>query len=741
MRINFQEKDDSYLLLIVEESASRIGFYDPVRGRCIASIETGFLPHEIEVSGDGKTAYVSNFGLQDYDETIGVAGCSVSILDLELMCERGRLYTVDETGEIYKGPHGLKLRPESSELFVNVEQGDRILVFELATQKLKRQVAGIGPLRDPNCETTFKDPKGTHNFVFSLDGSALFLFAGPKGVFKMNPDTGEMTAHYPSRTPIHGLSFLPGGQSLIASGVNELILLDPVDLSVQKVFGSLNVQQILYSVATLDGERIIAPACWDSQVLVIDACDGRVLERIVTGIDPVHVQISPGGESAWITNARSCYVSRIDLQTYRQTRIETAEGPNGIGACPRYAKTPRKQLCFGCVLPFSGALSQSGRELAAGYQYWAEKVNSAGGLAVGDEVYEISLALRDNGSDTRRTAALTAELLKDAGAGFMFGGYPTPSDEAAGRLVNELRVPMVTSACAGGSIYTSSNHYVFGILSPASGYLRGTIDVVRRLSPPPETFCMLSSDDPAAMEDASINTAYAKSQGMEIVFASSELPEGISVTAKGVVLYCEGMTEFIPILRLLAGLKPAMFFSTGHAPATLAIVQQAASIDFAPAGFSFAVGVGTPAVVHALGPLAANLFGPAQWIPQLTTFGFDRFGTAGQFASGYYQRYNMAASYLSAGAVACGLTFEDAIQRAGTIEREAVREALADTHLSTFYGAIEFNSSGINEKKPLITVQLQQSPDGLNAAVLAPDFIAGSAKAIWPFPGWPKQDK
>jgi ABC-type branched-subunit amino acid transport system substrate-binding protein len=728
-----------YLLAVVEESASRLSFYDSRTGTRISTVELGFLPHEIEISPDRKTAYVSNFGLQDYDETLGVAGYSVSIIDLELMCEKGRLYTFNQAGEVYRAPHAVKLRPRTDELFVNVEQGNRILVFDLETKTIKRKLAGFSssvfePGGGP--EKSYEDPAGTHNFVFSADGTALFLFAGALGVYNMDPDTGVMVAHYASATPIHGLAFMPGETSLIASGANEIVLLDPKDLSVQKKFGSLGVLQLLYSVATPDGKRIVAPACWDSLVLVIEAETGEVLARIATGVDPVHVVVADGGEAAWVTNARSRYVTRIDLATYEQARIATGEGPNGIALCPRYAKKERKSLVFGCVLPLSGALGQSGRELLAGYQYWTERVNGAGGLPVGGEVYEVSLAIRDNASDPMQTVALTTEVL-DGGAAVMFGGYPTPSDQAAGPLVNKLGVPLVTSACAGDAIYTAENRFVFGILSPASGYLKGTIDIVKGMSPAQATFCMLSSDDPAASEDASINAAYAVSRGMQIVSPSGALPVGVSLAADGVILYHEGMTDFTAILTLIAALKPQVFLETGHAPATLAIIQQASAIGFAPEGLSFAVGPATPSVVQAAGPLAANLFGPAQWIPEVNTLGFDRFCTGSLFASDYYARYNMDASYLSAGAVACGLAYEDAIHRAGTLERGAVRDALAGSQLYTFYWLIEFNARGINENKPLLTIQLQEGPGGMTNVVLAPPSN-GTEKAVWPFPGWGK---
>jgi ABC-type branched-subunit amino acid transport system substrate-binding protein len=731
-----RKKSDAYLLVVVEESASRVGFYDPATGDRTASIEVGFWPHEIEVSPDGRTAYVSNFGLQDYDETMGVAGYSVSILDLELMCERGRLYTFTEGGPVYRAPHAVKLRPGTDELFVNVEQGGRILVFDLPTRSLKRRFEAVPAEKSESPAGSFPDPAGTHNFVFSADGSSLYLFAGALGVYRMDPDTGALTLHYASDTAIHGLAWMPGNASLIASGVGEIVLLDPRDLSVQKTFGNLGVQQLLYSVPTSDGKRIVAPAVWDSQTIVVDAESGAVLARIVTGIDPVHVVISASGDAAWVSNARSKYCSRIDLATYALGRMETGEGPNGIAICPPHRKRARKPLVFGCVLPLSGALGQSGRELLAGYQYWAERVNGSGGLAVGGDVYEVSLALRDNASDPTQTVVLTKDVL-DAGAAFMMGGYPTPSDQAAGVLVNKLGVPLVTSACAGDTIYTPTNRFVFGILSPASGYLKGTVDVVMGLTPAPATFCMLASDDAAASEDAQVNAAYAISRGMKILAPTGTLPAGVTVDAQGIIIYHEGMTDFTPILQLIAGLKPEMFLETGHAPATLAIVQQAAAINFVPDGLSFAVGPATPSVVEAAGPLAANLFGPAQWIPELPTLGYDRFGTASLFASDYYSRYNMEASYLSAGAAACGLTYEDAIQRAGSVDREAVRDALAVTKLYTFYWLIEFNAQGVNATKPLFTLQLQADAVGFTNVILEPPGN-GNTLPIWPFPGWGK---
>jgi len=118
---------DAYSILAVEEMWGRVTILaadDPQRR---VSIPVGFKPHEIVVSPDGKTAYVSNFGLNDAEIRDGIPGETVSVIDIEhaRVCEELRL----PSG--LKAPHGLGVRPQhAQELFVNAEQGDRMIVFD-----------------------------------------------------------------------------------------------------------------------------------------------------------------------------------------------------------------------------------------------------------------------------------------------------------------------------------------------------------------------------------------------------------------------------------------------------------------------------------------------------------------------------------------------------------------------------------------------------------------------------------
>jgi branched-chain amino acid transport system substrate-binding protein len=49
----------------------------------------------------------------------------------------------------------------------------------------------------------------------------------------------------------------------------------------------------------------------------------------------------------------------------------------------------------------------------------------------------------------------------------------------------------------------------------------------------------------------------------------------------------------------------------------------------------------------------------------------------------------------------------DAIERAGSTDKNKVRDALAATNVATFYGPIKFSANGMNEVRDLPVIQVQ----------------------------------
>ncbi|CAM2769359.1 DUF5074 domain-containing protein [Legionella worsleiensis] len=390
------------LLAVVEENSDHVSFYNVKNGKQSGSLKVGFLPHEIAITKDGKTAYVSNFGIRDYDSGSGTPGASISVIDIPNRLEKYRLYTFDpaenhEYSEIDSAPHGVKLRPPlEKQLYVNVEKGNKILVFDVDNKSIIKKI-NVSP--------------NTHNLFFSQDGKTLWLMAGKDGVIRIDPDSGQVTGTFNLPTPVRGLKYTSDNRSLMVSAVNQIVFIDPETLTVQKQFTNLGVGPILYSDITLDQKYILAPAAFDHQVVVLDVDSGKVIKRLVTGLNPINVLVSPDEPFAYVSNATDKHLTKIDLNTFEITAIRSHEGPNGLGFVPRLAHQPHKKLPLGVLLPLTGAEGSKGRDMMRGYEYWKLKVTQAGGLLIADQAYDIDIIYLDTESRLENIEPLTLELL------------------------------------------------------------------------------------------------------------------------------------------------------------------------------------------------------------------------------------------------------------------------------------------------------------------------------------------
>ncbi|PHN04705.1 YncE family protein [Flavilitoribacter nigricans] len=305
-------------LIVVEQGAGTVSILDPQTGQKKKEIAVGYNPHEIALSADNRTAYVSNFGIEDYDRTIGTPGLNISVIDIPTG-QVTATFPTNRRPELTdnQAPHGIRLRPgRPQELYVNVEVGDSMLVYDTGSGQIRR---------------TFPLPPGAHNFIFSPSGDTIFLFSGEEGIFSFRPETGEQLAHFETGSASRGLTYTLDGKYLIVSCGDEIYLLDPTDLSVHRHYPELGVRQIIYSTPAPDGKHILAPCPYDGVVLLIDMESGQIVRRMETGKAPIYVQVAPGNEKAYIANAMDTHLSVLDLAAFTLDTIGGVNRPNGFG--------------------------------------------------------------------------------------------------------------------------------------------------------------------------------------------------------------------------------------------------------------------------------------------------------------------------------------------------------------------------------------------------------------------------
>jgi hypothetical protein len=304
---------NSFCIVAAEEQGTGVVILKP-DGKLVARVEVGRWPHEVEVSSDGTTAFVSQFGITDYDSRIGTPGDHVSRIDLATARETGRFMLPDGL----RAPHGIKLRPGSAELFVNAEAGgDTMLVHDSVSGRLLR---------------SFPLTSGSHNFVFSPDGRFVFVFAGIEGVQKYDAFTGRQLATRKLATPVRGLR-LAGAEVIAAAGKGEVTLLDTGTLALKARLPSPIAGQLVYLEALPDG-AIIAPSIADNGVGWFAPGGGSRFIR--TGKGALGVRLAPNGR-LYVANVDDDHLTVLSSSGHVLGQIgHGIQGPNGLafGVCP-----------------------------------------------------------------------------------------------------------------------------------------------------------------------------------------------------------------------------------------------------------------------------------------------------------------------------------------------------------------------------------------------------------------------
>jgi len=314
---------------VVQEGPGKVVVFPARDPSHQTAIPVGDRPHEIELSPDGRTAYVSNFGLLEANHKVGMPGTTISVVDLQRLTERSR-FTLPAG---FTAPHGLKLRPPKyRELFTNAEEGTTgMVVFDANSGAVLR---------------TFPLPPGVHNFMFNSDGSALFAFTMTGKVCRIDPESGKVIVSIDVSSP-RGLAWTSDGSYLVVSGKDELVIVEPDQLTVVRRISKLGTRQIFYTAATADGRWLLAPAVLDGVVLAIDASTGTVAHRIETG-SPLMLALDPDGKHAWISNVRvpaglfgpetqaqEGGAVLLDLTTFKATPIPGIPDTNGLAITSR----------------------------------------------------------------------------------------------------------------------------------------------------------------------------------------------------------------------------------------------------------------------------------------------------------------------------------------------------------------------------------------------------------------------
>jgi branched-chain amino acid transport system substrate-binding protein len=355
-------------------------------------------------------------------------------------------------------------------------------------------------------------------------------------------------------------------------------------------------------------------------------------------------------------------------------------------------------ITLGSAISITGKYSQEGKNAHDGYDFAVKKINDGGGVKVGGKTYKLVVKYYDDESTPARTAQLLERLINQDGTKFVLGPYGSGPTKAAAPVTEKYKIPMVEAEGASRALFSQGYKYLFAALSTSEQYLSPVIDLAAELAqkngkkPSSLKVAMSFENDPFSLDVRSGVVDRIKHYGMKIV-VDDKMPRDLS--------------DISATLTKIKALKPDIILVSGHTKGATTATRQMKEMDVS-APIVAMTHCESADITGKFGAAAEGILCPTQWAETLK-YKDPLFGTAMDYNKAFLQAHTeyKEVPYQVAQASAAVEIWADAFKRAGSLDPQKLRDALAKTNLETFYGNIKFDKTGKNIGKPMVLRQVQ----------------------------------
>jgi branched-chain amino acid transport system substrate-binding protein len=359
---------------------------------------------------------------------------------------------------------------------------------------------------------------------------------------------------------------------------------------------------------------------------------------------------------------------------------------------------------FGAPLPMTGPLAPEAIKQQQGYDLWAEQANKAGGISVGAKKYKVEIVYTDYQSNTPRAVQATEQMITQDNINFMFGPFGSGAAKAASTVSEKYKVPTLAATASSVQVYDQGYKYLFGTFTPNDTLTTPLTQIVKEKVPSVKKVAILARNDLFPLAIAQEMEKSAKANGIEVVYFEK---------------YAIGTLDHSAALSQIKSMAPQWIFITGYINDLLLVRKQMVDQQMKEAVMTMIAGPAYQDFIESAGPTAENITSASWWHPAEQYEGKDIFGSTANFVKLYKAKYNGEPDYGQASAALCGALFQMAIEKAGSLDRDKVRDELAKLDVVTFFGPVKFGANGqINSLDPPV-FQIQ----GAKPVVLFPQAI------------------
>ncbi|EKE78883.1 amino acid ABC transporter substrate-binding protein [Oceanibaculum indicum] len=361
---------------------------------------------------------------------------------------------------------------------------------------------------------------------------------------------------------------------------------------------------------------------------------------------------------------------------------------------------------IGSPLALTGALAAEGSKQKLAYDLWLERVNAAGGIQVGGKKMPVELVTYDYQTDGKRAGQLAEKLITDDKVDFLTAPFGSGHTKITAAVAERYGVPIIAVASS-EPVHDQGFKYLFGTLAPSSGLIDGMLSLFKQTKPDLKSIAILGRDDVFPKIMASLMAKGAEKAGLKVAYNE---------------LYPVGTMDHATALTSMKSAAPDWIYVTGYTADLILVTKQMNDLGVKAPIVTMITGPAYKEYAETLGPLAENVTSASWWHYSAVYEGDDMFGSTKAFYDAVVKASGQEPDYVHASSAAALIVLQKAIEKAGTLDREAVRKALSEIDIKTFYGPIKFRADGLNDNRNLPIIQIQ---DG-KPVVLAPADIASA---------------
>lgn len=377
---------------------------------------------------------------------------------------------------------------------------------------------------------------------------------------------------------------------------------------------------------------------------------------------------------------------------------------------PRGAGDP---IRIGAAMALTGDFSPDSKLVHDGYQFAVDRINELGGVDVGGDMRPIELVVRDDGSDREVSARLLEQLIAEEEVDLLLAPWGSGNTNAVAPINERYGRPMIAPLAASDSIWEQDYEFLFGMLPLGSDNERPMVQMAQQLGA--ENIALITTDDlfPGLAHEGAVEEAEAL--GLEIVVNE---------------VYPPGTVDVGALITRLEDAEPDFVIAPVDVADAIVLIRQMKERGYRPPGLALSGATFVPDFLDNVGSDAEGLFGIVHWSPTLP-WSDELFGTAEEYAQDFEAAMGYPPTHDNAAASAAVEVLKLAAESADSLEQTAVRDALRQLDVETFFGPVNFDDTTGRNIGLEYPVQIQ---DG-EPVIVYPEEAAG-AEPVYPIEGW-----